>query len=170
MTKHGSEQFMKWRGVSLVFFCYEHSRLFRPFGRILSLFFFFKLSFPNAKSIWPKKNSLFFFLKQNKKQTRLSCFRSHGNSSHGGKGNSGSGSYNSFDQQQDFNTYGLSPSFLASLNIIGELNNKVFVANVSMIPFSLSLCHSVSLRALLLIQYAVVLFVCWWSGIRIRAL
>ena len=108
-----------------------------------------------------KKNSLFFFLKQNKKQTRLSCFRSHGNSSHGGKGNSGSGSYNSFDQQQDFNTYGLSPSFLASLNIIGELNNKVFVANVSMIPFSLSLCHSVSLRALLLIQYAVVLFVCW---------
>lgn len=61
----------------------------------------------------------------------LNVFRSHNNSSHGGKGNSGS-SYNSFDQQQDFNTYGLSPSFLASLNIIGPLHTKVFVANVSM--------------------------------------
>ncbi|XP_031635659.1 heterogeneous nuclear ribonucleoprotein M [Contarinia nasturtii] len=57
-------------------------------------------------------------------------YLSHSNSSHGGKGNSGSGSYNNFDQQQDYNTYGLSPSFLASLNIIGPLHTKVFVANL----------------------------------------
>lgn len=48
-----------------------------------------------------------------------------------GKGNA-PGNYNSFDQQ-DFNTYGLSPSFLASLNIVGPLHTKVFVANVSII-------------------------------------
>lgn len=58
-------------------------------------------------------------------------FRSH-NSSGGGKGN-GPNNYNNnnFDQPQDYNTYGLSPSFLASLNIVGPLHTKVFVANVS---------------------------------------
>lgn len=51
----------------------------------------------------------------------------------GGSGkNNGPGNYNSFDQQ-DFNTYGLSPSFLASLSIIGPLHTKVFIANVSII-------------------------------------
>lgn len=39
---------------------------------------------------------------------------------------------NNFDQQEpSYNTYGLSPSFLASLRIQGPLHNKVFVANVS---------------------------------------
>lgn len=41
---------------------------------------------------------------------------------------------NNYDQQDtSYNTYGLSPSFLASLRIQGPLHNKVFVANVSII-------------------------------------
>lgn len=56
----------------------------------------------------------------------------------GNKGNNGPGNYNNFDQQQDYNTYGLSPSFLASLNINGPLHTKVFVANVSIFESSLN--------------------------------
>lgn len=68
-----------------------------------------------------------------------------GNGGGGGGGGNG-GNFNNFndrdDQQnggdfnndQSFNTYGLSASFLDSLGIQGPLHTKVFVANVSICP------------------------------------
>lgn len=50
----------------------------------------------------------------------------------GGNNKNNSLGLNNYDQQDtSYNTYGLSPSFLASLRIQGPLHNKVFVANVS---------------------------------------
>lgn len=40
---------------------------------------------------------------------------------------------NDFNQQANYNYYGLSASFLESLGITGPLHNKVFVANVSIV-------------------------------------
>lgn len=44
-------------------------------------------------------------------------------------GNVGGGNYNM--PRENFNTYGLSTSFLANLGIEGPLHTKIFVANVS---------------------------------------
>lgn len=38
---------------------------------------------------------------------------------------------NDFRHEPTFNTYGLNPDFLKSLGILGPLNNKVFISNVS---------------------------------------
>lgn len=52
----------------------------------------------------------------------------------GGNNKNNSLGLNNYDQQDtSYNTYGLSPSFLASLRIQGPLHNKVFVANVSIL-------------------------------------
>lgn len=58
-------------------------------------------------------------------------FRSMSNSG-GGSLKANNMGMSNFDQQEQYNTYGLSPSFLASLRIQGPLHNKIFVANVSM--------------------------------------
>lgn len=61
----------------------------------------------------------------------FSSFRSMNS---GGNNKNNSLGLNNYDQQDtSYNTYGLSPSFLASLRIQGPLHNKVFVANVSII-------------------------------------
>lgn len=63
-----------------------------------------------------------------------SYFRIHRSMNSGGNNKNNSLGLNSYDQQDtSYNTYGLSPSFLASLRIQGPLHNKVFVANVSII-------------------------------------
>lgn len=51
----------------------------------------------------------------------------------GGNGNNGGG-INDYDNG-NYNTYGLSPSFLEGLGIQGPLHTKVFVANVSIVFF-----------------------------------
>lgn len=74
-----------------------------------------------------------------------------GRNNHGGGGggnnnnNGGGGNFNNFNDlsdlndfsnDQSFNTYGLSASFLDSLGIQGPLHTKVFVANVSIFIIS----------------------------------
>lgn len=44
---------------------------------------------------------------------------------------------NDFRSDPPFNTYGLNPDFLKSLGIVGPLNNKVFISNVSFFNFLL---------------------------------
>lgn len=51
----------------------------------------------------------------------------------GGNGNNGGGN-NDYDNG-NYNTYGLSPSFLEGLGVQGPLHTKVFVANVSIVFF-----------------------------------
>lgn len=52
----------------------------------------------------------------------------------GGGGNNNGGGINDYDSG-NYNTYGLSSSFLEGLGIQGPLHTKVFVANVSIVFF-----------------------------------
>lgn len=50
----------------------------------------------------------------------------------GGGGGNGGGNFNNFSQnEQNYNTFGLSTSFLENLGIQAPLHTKIFVANVS---------------------------------------
>lgn len=84
----------------------------------------------------------------------------HGGGGGGGGNNGGGGNggnfnnfndlgdlNNEFNNDQSFNTYGLSASFLDSLGIQGPLHTKVFVANVSIfiLSFVKKLSSNVSL-------------------------
>lgn len=57
----------------------------------------------------------------------------------GGNGNNGGG-INDYDNG-NYNTYGLSPSFLEGLGVQGPLHTKVFVANVSIVFFFFSFSY-----------------------------